>query len=203
MAAKPWYDEAFDAHFLDLDRTVDGAMFQFLANASKPGLRLTKFAVPLAKQGLTFQGLVHMSQQELGALCSAVGMPPMYIKLLLETPPDNENDPRFAKPEVVPDYPFKDWSPAYAEFRKLVQEVFVLADADGNGVLDYEELQDVFQSPEFARYILSNETLDRDKSGTLDCFEWQDVLHPVWVQNPEAAKFIVNHLKQNAMSTRR
>ncbi len=200
--AGTWYDEAFDNQFVELNHSVDFNLFQYLANRSQPGNRLTKFSIKLAKEGLTFASLVAMSNSQLARFCSAVGMPAESIELLLVNHPPISPDPPFEKPEEAPDYPFKAWSPAYAEFRKEVEEVFHLADKDGNGVLDYEELQEVFQSPEFARYVLSNETLDRDKSGTLDCFEWQDVLHPVWVHDPDAAKFIVGFLKKNALRTR-
>jgi hypothetical protein len=199
---KPWYDEAFDNQFVELNHTVDFNLFQYLANCSKPGIRLTKFSIMLAQKGLAFDRLAAMSKEELGSLCGSVGMPPESAKLLLAKHPPASPDLPFEPPKVIPDYPYEDWSPTYAAFRKEVEEVFYLADKDGSGALDYDELQDVFQSPEFARYVLSNDTLDRDKSGSLDIFEWQDVLHPVWVQDPDAAKYIVGFLKKNAMSTR-
>ena len=71
-----------------------------------------------------------------------------------------------------------------------------MADSDGSGTLDFDELLEVFRSPDFVAFMLTNDFIDRDGSGTIDIHEWQDLLQGIHVQSEEAGMFVLNVWKQ-------
>ena len=195
MPQLQWYDAAYVETFRSLDATVPRDLFFFLANSSNTECSLSPFAVALAGR-CTLAELQSMSKDELSALGAEVGMPPAAYALLIESVHEPKPDSRFILPAEAPAYPYGNFTPANKRFRELAAEVFQMADSDGSGTLDFDELLEVFRSPDFVAFMLTNDFIDRDGSGTIDIHEWQDLLQGIHVQSEEAGMFVLNVWKQ-------
>ena len=72
------------------------------------------------------------------------------------------------------------------EFRKAAEQVFFLADEDGSGALDYEELMTVAQHEMEAEAILR--TLDSNRDGVISVDEWCEFFVALFQHHRPAAE---------------
>jgi Ca2+-binding EF-hand superfamily protein len=81
--------------------------------------------------------------------------------------------------EVLADWPL----------RAEALRIFHLADKDGNGQLDMDELKDVRNNADMAAAMMRN--LDTDLSGTLNEEEWLNYFYRLFLKNPKSAAAVL------------
>jgi hypothetical protein len=88
-------------------------------------------------------------------------------------------DPRGPAANCMSDWPMRDEA----------LRVFNLADKDGSGELDLEELCDVRNNPDLAQAMM--DTYDTDFSGTLSTAEWLNYFYRLFLKKEAAARAIL------------
>lgn len=74
-------------------------------------------------------------------------------------------------------------------FKEAVIRVFYMADEDGSGSLEWQEVCTIAESNQEVMAIMT--TLDKDKDGTISLEEWVDFFMAVFASNRPVAEFIL------------